>query len=302
MDSENIQPSTASPSTARGLPPVTPPSGRFIAQLFLVPGMIVFLAVLLLMMFHNLFGGSQTPPQILRQLDSNNSDIRWRAASDLATNLERKESEPLRSDPQFALDLVERLRQAIAEEDSYQQSTGRKSDKENSRAKAEAEKHRDYLSFLIVAVARLNVPLAIPVLSDLVQRPDRPDDADFIHIRRQALLALTIVGSNVQNFPKLPEEQRVHILETLEQWAGSKDQPQASWAPTALYYLDKPRLKGISENSKDIVHVDTALASCAEADDPFARRMVAWCLRFWEGDLVEPTLKKLAHDDGHGKE
>ena len=46
--------------------------------------------------------------------------------------------------------------------------------------------------------------------------------------------------------------------------------------------------------------VDQALAKCAEAHDPFARRMVAWSLRFWEGALVEPTLKKLAQDDGHG--
>ena len=92
MHTDPSSPTPSSPTPPRGLPPVTPPSGRFIAQLFLVPGAIVFVAVLLLMMFHNLFGDSLTAPQILRQLDSTNPDIRWRAASDLATALERSES------------------------------------------------------------------------------------------------------------------------------------------------------------------------------------------------------------------
>jgi hypothetical protein len=292
MESDAISPSPLPP--VRGLPPVTPPSGRFIAQLFLVPGAIVFFAVLLLMMFHNLLGGSQTPPEILRQLDSGNPDIRWRAASDLATTLEKSESLALRSDPEFALELVKRLRQAIAEADARTLAGNLSEDK---RASAEADKQENYLNFLTVAVARLNIPLAIPVLCEVVQRADRPDDARFVHMRRQALLALTILGDNVQNFSKLSEEQRTKILEGLEQLTSK----EPVLARTALYYLDEPRLNRNTSAAADVVHIDRALKKCAEADDPFARGMVAWCLRFWKGDLVEPTLKKLANDDGHGR-
>src|SRR2546423_15439883 len=94
----------------RGLPPVTPPSGRFIAQLFLVPGMIVLVAVLLLLAFRYLLGGGYEPANFLKQLDSDNADIRWRGASDLAQVLKRPESLNLKSDPIFALDLAHRLR------------------------------------------------------------------------------------------------------------------------------------------------------------------------------------------------
>src|SRR5262245_14361887 len=54
-------PALPPPEPAKGLPPVTPPSGRFIAQLFFVPGLIVAVAVLLLLAFRYLFGGTQTP-------------------------------------------------------------------------------------------------------------------------------------------------------------------------------------------------------------------------------------------------
>src|SRR5450631_1279455 len=95
---------SAVPNSGRGLPPVIPPSGRFIAQLFLVPGMIVLLAVLLMLAFSNLLGGSQEPANFLKQLDNGNTDIRWRGAADLAQVLKRPESITLRANAGFALD------------------------------------------------------------------------------------------------------------------------------------------------------------------------------------------------------
>src|SRR4029077_1651163 len=89
-----------------GLPPVAPPSGRFIAQLFLVPGLIVAFAVLILLGFRYLVGGSHSADYFLKQLDSGNADIRWRGASDLAQILKRPESLALRSDTKFALELA----------------------------------------------------------------------------------------------------------------------------------------------------------------------------------------------------
>src|SRR5262249_13319192 len=108
-----MEPTThGTPEPPKGLPPVTPPSGRFIAQLFLVPGLIVAVAVLLLLGVRALVGGAQTADRFLQQLDSPNADIRWRGAHDLAQVLKRPESLALASDPRFALDLAERLRDA----------------------------------------------------------------------------------------------------------------------------------------------------------------------------------------------
>jgi hypothetical protein len=75
--------------------------------------MIVLLAVLLLLVFRSLLGGSYEPANFLRQLDSDNADIRWRGASDLAQVLKRPESLHLKSDPVFALDLARRLQTGL---------------------------------------------------------------------------------------------------------------------------------------------------------------------------------------------
>src|SRR5204863_10203135 len=67
MDPQSSTPPTAPRPPSAGLPPVTPPSGRFIAQLFLVPGMIVLVAVLMLLAFRYLLGGGYTPENFLKQ-------------------------------------------------------------------------------------------------------------------------------------------------------------------------------------------------------------------------------------------
>src|SRR5205807_1449186 len=103
-------------ATDPGLPPVQPPSGRFIVQLFVVPGLLVAVVVLVLWGLFYLTA-RQSPDYFLRQLDSDNTDIRWRAAADLAQILKRPESGSLRwkADAHFALELSERLRLALDE-------------------------------------------------------------------------------------------------------------------------------------------------------------------------------------------
>jgi len=283
---------------------VAPPSGRFIAQLFLVPGTIVLLSVLLLMMFHNLFGGGQTADQFVRQLDSPNSDIRWRAASDLAKTLAQPDSIALRANPDFALELTERLGWAITDLDEQTAQKPAKqpaADANNLKFKFKPNPQQEYVSFLAPAVARMHAPLAIPLLCQLAQRPESPDRAGAIVVRRQALWALAIIGDNLREFPRLPADQQTRILDRLEQLAMSTDKQKSGWGCTALSYLDKSRLAKVTQDPTAIVQVDRVLAGCAQVDDPVAREMVALALRFWEGELVLPTLRKLARDDGHGQ-
>src|SRR5262245_23884119 len=102
---------TPAPEPAKGLPTVTAPSGRHIVQLFLVPGLIVAGAVTILLGFSWLAGGSRTPEQFLKNIDSANPDVRWRAANDLAQVLKRDDK--LAADASFALRLAERLAQAL---------------------------------------------------------------------------------------------------------------------------------------------------------------------------------------------
>src|SRR5262249_30437931 len=109
MQSEPESPVATAPP--KGLPPVVPPSGGFIAQLFLVPGLIVTAVVLLLLVFNWYLNGSRSPEQFLNNLDNTNPEVRWRAASDLAQILLRDEH--LATDARFALSVAERLHTAF---------------------------------------------------------------------------------------------------------------------------------------------------------------------------------------------
>src|SRR5438067_9255487 len=131
---------------AKGLPPVTPPSGRHVAQLFLIPGLIVAGAVSILLGFSWLAGGSRTPQQFLKNIDSANSDIRWRAASDLAQVLKRDEK--LASDPAFGLQLADRLRKALDEFDRLEKDLAKAEGADAVKAKETLTAQRNYVQYL----------------------------------------------------------------------------------------------------------------------------------------------------------
>jgi hypothetical protein len=299
MDSRLPPPPTEPP---RGLPPVTPPSGRFIAQLFLVPGMIVLVAVLLLLTFRYLLGGGYAAESFLRQLDSDNADIRWRGASDLAQVLKRPESMQLRSDPVFALDLAGRLHAGwddlIVEEKRAEEKATRSSPGERDSAWGKPlDAKRNLVSFLAAAMGDFVVPVGVPLLSELVLRDDSPDPKSVLR-RRQALSSLVNLGKNVEAFQKLPAPQQAEILALLVKETSSTSSRRATWARNGLYYLDKGRLP--AGTTEGIVEVDQVLAKAACDQDQFLRELVAFAYNFWDGPRAEPTLQKLARDRGQG--
>src|SRR5277367_5432897 len=100
-----------------GLPPVKPPSGRFIAQLFVIPGLIILVVLLVVIGLNVWVKREHEPKYFLQQLDSDNHDIRWRGMNDLAQILKRTEPAALRwkTDPQFALALTERMDRTFKE-------------------------------------------------------------------------------------------------------------------------------------------------------------------------------------------
>src|SRR5262249_10574591 len=120
---------TTAPVADHGLPPVSAPSGKFIGQLFLVPGLIVGGLVLLLLFFGwlagtffggfgGLGGGARTPDQFLEKLRDPNPDVRWRAAETLSQVLPRDDN--LASDARFALDLTDELRSALEQNERFE--------------------------------------------------------------------------------------------------------------------------------------------------------------------------------------
>jgi len=154
---------------------------------------------------------------------------------------------------------------------------------------------RDFVRFLIAAVARSQAPVAIPVLADIASREKYPDIKGGTLIRRQALWAFGILGENIKGFGALPAENQRQILAALNQETEQNHPRRSVWARNALKHLQPGQPHG-----DGLIEVDKVLARCAAADDPYLREQVALALLFWDGPLVEPTLRQLARDDGHG--
>ena len=301
MDQHNL-PMSVSPDPRKGLPPVTPPSGRFIAQLFLVPGTIVLLAVLLLLAFRYLLGGAYTPDSFLRQLDSDNADIRWRGASDLAQHIKRPESKMLKADVNFALDLAERLRNALDELDQDEAALAAKIAKlppaDQDKAWRKLAPQRDFVEYLASALGDFYAPVGVPLLCEIINRENAVDVKGNTMRRRRGIWALSNLGAHVQVLgTELSSAQQAKIMDGLQQAMDGADPQRRVWALNAVYYLDKT---AVAKDTAGLVLVDHALAQCAKSQDRFLRLHVAMAFNFWDGDIAEPTLLTLAQDDGFG--
>lgn len=274
------------PPNAPGLPPVVPPSGRMIAQLFVVPGLIVAGAVTILLGFSWLAGGPRTASGFLDGLQSSNPEVRWRAASDLAQVVLRDDL--LASDVPFGLELVGLLHKAMGELERQGKSPQEK------EARKQFLQRRAEVQYLAASVGNLSVPVGATLLADLATRPLTSDDKSNALLQRQAVWSLSALGAGRARFDRLTEEKRQAVKVGLEQRSARADE-SANWARAALAI----------QTRADSAGVIAALAKCAVADDPFLRKQAALALAFWKGsaaenEQAEQTLARLIRDDGRG--
>jgi hypothetical protein len=297
-----MQPDPAARPVPAGLPPVTPPTGKFIVQLFLVPGLIVALIVGLLLLANWMFGGPRTPEAFLEKLDKSNADIRWRAASDLAQVLLRDRK--LASDSGFALELASRLRRTIDASRTAEEEFARKADtlseEDRKKERKKLEPDQNYIQFLIPCLGNFVTPAGGPLLKEIAVQEGGADAVATATRRRAALWALTTLGENLKRFDEMDEVGRDAVLGRLEQYAG--DAKQNEWARSALAYL-----KDRSQGRPNAFGMDAVIEACAEADDPSLRYHAAFAANVWSGTAeenegIDRTLTRLADDDGHGKD
>ncbi len=86
------------------LPPVQPPSAGFLVQLFLIPGIIVAIIVVVWLLFHWLAQMGNDPKKYIQDLRGG-GETRWQAAVNLAGALRNPQNEPLRRDPALAAEM-----------------------------------------------------------------------------------------------------------------------------------------------------------------------------------------------------
>ncbi len=307
-------PSDVPPSSSHpGLPTVTPPSGGMFFRLFGVPALIVGGLVLLLIVGQPLiskFGsyflgrtwGSSSPEQFLRDLDTNNKDIRWRAANDLAQVLLRDDN--LASDCTFALQLAERLRRTLDSsapfERTHAEHAAKLSTDDEARERAKLEPDRDYVILLTQCLSHFIVPVGAPMLEEMAVQKSGLDPQALHTRRRQALWALANLGENLKRFDTLSAERQEAVRSQLESAIESRE--HADWAKKSLQCL-----KNREEGHPTVMGVDHVVEECANSDDPSLRELAAYVVNFWSGTpaenaRMEKALVRLSYDTGKGED
>jgi hypothetical protein len=286
-----------------GLPPVAPPSGKFILQLFLVPGLIVFGIVLLLLAGYLGFGGSDRKlQQILRGLDDPNPEVRWRAGEDLGRVLPGDEH--LAQNVSFGLDIAERVQRALKHSEKQEREYEDRLHEASGKLPLpkSLEEERNHVLFLISCLGHFQTPVGAPLLARVAKGKVAGDAEVVFRRRNNALLALINLGSNLGKFDKLLPVRRNELLAHLDEESNGPGE-RGQWAADALAHLKDRGSKEYQDGrTPDRLGVVAALIKCARDPAPFLRKEAAGALSVWNGPGVEDALVRLLDDNGHGEE
>jgi hypothetical protein len=295
----------------RGYPVVVPPSGRFIAQLFLVPFFIVATVVGILLLVQWLVGRAHSPEDYLAKLDNPNRDVRWRGAEDLAQVLRRDDQ--LASDAHFALNLASRLQQALHEAEAESKGNAQRKPGVQDGAPAEPEEDElaggrlfslsgrgGYIFYLSACLGNVMVPVGAPLLGEAVLEAKGADPELVALRRRRALWVLAQLGDNVRRFARLPDLRQQAVLADLQAESEGSNPSRRAWAAAALAYFQGPE-----KGNLKVLGLDTVFTAAATDSDALLRSLAAFALNFWQGNAsesarVDELLLKLTRDDGHG--
>ncbi len=195
------------------LPPVEPPSAGFILQLFVVPGIIVVIIVMVWLVFNWVARTGNDPDEYVQALRRNNAN-RWQAAFGLASALKAHDAQgqALRKDAHLADELATILSEEL--------TSGSTKDKEPVTLRA----------YLCQALGQFEVTSGLPVLlkAASTQRSD-----EEIEVRLAALQAIARLDENMKGTSDAPF-RTAEVTEKLLTAAGDSDPRVRSVAAYAL--------------------------------------------------------------------
>lgn len=201
------------------LPPVEPPSAGFIVQLFVVPGVIVVVVVMIWLMFNWLAHMGNDRDAYVRALSRNN-EARWQAAFNLALALrtERASGRPeLVLDKQLAEQLAGILDQEI-------------------EAGSMDERPISLRIYLARALGEFRVDDGLPTLikAATTQRDDRESD-----VRRAAIEGIALLADNFDTSdPRFVQNEE--LQQALVEAAGDADHRTRVAAAVAMGVIGGP--------------------------------------------------------------
>jgi hypothetical protein len=298
----------ANQESVKGLPPVAPPSGKFLVQLFLVPGLIVVVALAVVWGFGWLVGGSYSAEQFLKDLRNPNTQVRWRRANDLAQVLPREKS--LAANPKFALDLAELVRESLRDnaqnERAWAERSASGSKSGSDKPDKTLQEERDFIQYLIPCLGYLALPTGVPILEELALAPDEGSDPENVMLRRRlAVLALANLPQNLKYLDSLSAEEQQTLLNAIEAEGIKGSSERRMLAELSMDYIRAREAGHLRALGVDQTLVECVKASHPASGDPILRERVAFALNLWKGNQeenrrMEETLLQLSYDDGHG--
>ncbi|HKB35967.1 MAG TPA: hypothetical protein VKD72_05905, partial [Gemmataceae bacterium] len=257
-------------------------------QLFLVPGLIVAGLVVVWLLFNVRSSLDRKLQEILAELDSDNPEVRWRAAENLARALPSDERTRLHVG--FALDLAVRLRggltrSEVAERDRLKRFLARKQSVAEETADLKSlEQDRKYLLFLTACQGYFVAPVGAPLLAEMALPQPGIEPSALHHRREFALFALSSLGESLNKFDALPQDRQEELLRDLHEEAERRNE-RGQLARQAHAYLSARR-HGRNSNA---LNVTLALIRCAYDDDPYFRKLAAHAMSFWGDDGTQPV-------------
>ncbi len=162
-------------SAENALPPIEPPSAGFLVQLFVIPGVIVAIIVVVWLLFHWLASMGNDPREYIKKLRGN-SEVRWQAAVNLAGALQGEAGEEIKHDGAVAADLGQILEDEIA-------------------GGSMEERPINLRIYLCRALGEFKVPQALPPLLDAAKTQR---DEKEIDVRRSAVHGLAALTANLK--------------------------------------------------------------------------------------------------------
>ena len=162
--------------TGESLPPVQPPNAGFLVQLFVIPGLIVLVMVLVWTLIKWLPQMGNDAETNVKALEGNGAN-RWQAAVNLANLLRGDTSGELKRDRELATRLADKLQQEL----------------QSARTSEDALLLRVYLA---TALGEFHVDAGLPVLVEAVTTEEKSDLKPSL--RAAAVRAVAVLSSNLK--------------------------------------------------------------------------------------------------------
>jgi len=179
------------------LPEVQPPTTGFILQLFIIPGLIVFMIVLVWLMIGWVSDASSTPQEYLAEIKKGRSNS-WQQALALAQTLQKDPQS--KNDPELARQIAEYLNTLLDQALPPEKDASSEKAKQTRDERAEGARLRQYLCIALSNFSAID--LTLPVLLKAANI-DSGDDENEIKVRVAALNSIAKLAENSKNLESL---------------------------------------------------------------------------------------------------